>query len=222
MRALALPPEVEFTQRAMEDMRILVEICDEEVGWLGTAKRLGRNFLVSEIFLPSQHVGLAHTTITSAGLEQLIDDLKQKGRPGALDSMLFWGHSHAGMEATPSQQDDRQMEKFTRRAPWFIRAVLNKRGHMQVDVYLCDEGMSYHNVSWSVRAPIPAKRLAYWQERVAACVQKVEPHMGRMHGLPVHMRRRDGLDPKEEVDPAEPFPTQEEWEAALAKPGRVK
>ncbi|MBI5793780.1 hypothetical protein HZA87_01695 [Candidatus Uhrbacteria bacterium] len=216
MRALALPPTVIFAQRAMEDMRILVAICDKEVGWLGTAKRVDREFFVQEIFLPKQHAGSAHTTITTEGLGQLMDELTKAGRASVLDRMFFWGHSHADMVAEFSAQDDLQMDKLASHAPWFIRAVLNKRGHMQVDVYLRQEGMSYLNVPWIVHAPVQAKRLDYWQAQVASHVTHSEPRIHRVgKGLPLHLRsgRFAEFDGEESRHQAQ---TEAEWQAMVA------
>lgn len=233
MRALALPPTVVFSHRAMEDMRILVALCDKEVGWLGVAKRVGREFWVREIFLPEQHVGSAHTTLTSEGLSHLMSELTKEGRASVLDNMFFWGHSHVCMEAVPSHQDDLQMEKLSRNAPWFIRAVLNRHGHMQVDIYLRDEGVSYLNVPWVVHAPVPQKRLAYWAERIGERVKLFEPAVRRgSRGLPPHLQPRrtappdldevirDLLSRDQSISDEELEALTHEWEALTREPGK--
>ncbi len=221
VRVLELPPTVYFANRAMEDMRILVALCPEEVGWLGTARRVGRTFYVDEIFLPKQHAGPAHTTITTEGLSQLMDELTRAGRAKLLDRMFFWGHSHANMPADFSGQDDLQMAKLSRHSPWFIRAVLNKYGDMKVDVFMREEGMAYLNVPWVVHAPVPKQRLAFWQERLALQMQSPPRRKHGQKGLPAHMvgRGEAELDSQEVSEGLDP-PDEAQWEAALERLGR--
>src|SRR5690554_812803 len=55
------------------------------------------------------------------------------------------------MGITPSGQDDKQMEEFSKNGhDFFIRLICNKKGELAVDVYDYENGMEFHNAPWLI------------------------------------------------------------------------
>lgn len=143
-------PTVFISEQALKDMMILVGETKTEVGWLGSVKRLGSNFLIEEIFIPQQEVSMGTTEMTVEGLAKLTRELvKRDDADEICNNLKFWGHSHVNMAVDPSRTDDDQMKKFEYN-DFFIRAILNKQGEMKVWLYIYEYGMIIADVPWMV------------------------------------------------------------------------
>lgn len=151
------PRAVLISREAYARMWHFVDIADDEVGWLGTVERLPNGgFLIEEVFLLDQEVSGASTEISEEGVALLAEELFT--RPDGLElvnKLRFWGHSHVMMGTSPSSQDDKQMDMFRDNGcDWFIRAILNKRGRMEIDIYFFESGVMFKDVPWIIYQPI--------------------------------------------------------------------
>lgn len=157
-------PKVFITPLALDKMYYYVDIGSKEVGWLGTAVQIGSNFLVEDVFLLKQKVHSTTTEITNDGLGdftmEIIQTKPDKEAEHIINNLRFWGHSHVNMGTSPSGQDDHQMELFRQRGnPWFIRAILNKQGRLEITVYDYRRGIKVTDAEWAVvHTPDPTIR----------------------------------------------------------------
>jgi len=152
VKAIAsLTPKVGIRSDALIKMKIYVEECNDEIGWLGTVQELGnRQYIIDDVFLFEQDVHGATTEITPDGLSKFGEELMTK--PDGMDiwnNLKMWGHSHVNMSITPSGQDDKQMEEFESIGQnWFLRLICNKRGDMKIDLFDYENGITYLDVIW--------------------------------------------------------------------------
>ncbi len=146
-------PTVHISPLALSEMHAYVSIASKEVGWLGLCDELeDGDYLIERTFLLEQEVSSAETDISDDGVAKLAQELLAAGyNDDDLNRLLFWGHSHVNMDTSPSGQDDKQMEVFRDSgAPYFIRAILNKRGKIQVDVYDYSQGLTFVDIEWTI------------------------------------------------------------------------
>lgn len=167
------PPRVLLSRQAYDDMFCLVDIVADEVGWLGTVERVGRDFLIKEIFLPKQEAHVATCELTPEGLSELATELIST-RPDGVEvanSLRFWGHSHHLMETNPSGQDVDQFYELAHDCgDFFIRGILNKRGRMEFCIYLVPQGILIKDAEWSLEEEVDDALRRRWEVEVKAKV----------------------------------------------------
>src|SRR3989338_5851042 len=78
-----LLPRVLISREAFARMRLYVELADQEVGWLGSGEKVGRDFLGEEVFLFRREVSAATTEISPAGQAELVSELLAPRPDGA-------------------------------------------------------------------------------------------------------------------------------------------
>ncbi len=153
-----LPETVFFTAEAFDRMWHYVDLAKEEVSWLGTVRRLASgDFLVEEVFLLEQETGPEDTEISGHAIDALGNELILTRKDGveAASSLFFWGHSHHWMNTAPSPRDDLQVREFRMNGcPYFVRAILNKRGRIELTVYLWELGLKIEDARWAVYKPV--------------------------------------------------------------------
>lgn len=140
-------PQVAFTFRALQDMHIITDQCDTEVGWLCTASRLPNgDILVDEVFLPKQQ---CHGTTTEIDPNWIADVPPEKW-----DKIRAWFHSHVRMGTSPSGQDNDQLDDNLKGVDdFFIRGICNKHGRMEITLVLKDIGLKIEDCKWYVVVP---------------------------------------------------------------------
>jgi len=146
-----------MTPLAFQKMWHFVDICSQEVGWLGSVEREGRNFIITDVFMFEQEVTGTTTSLDEAGQTKLMENfLAQENGTELYNSIRFWGHSHVNMGTTPSGQDETTMKEFEENGcAWFIRGIFNKRGRAQFDIFLYDEGVRVNDVRWAILVEMP-------------------------------------------------------------------
>ncbi len=172
-------PHVLVSREAYEDMFEIVSQSDKEVGWLGTVRKLGRDFLVEEIFLFEQEVHATTCEITPEGLAKVAQELIYS-RPDGMDvcnRLCFWGHSHVNMGTSPSGQDEVQLKELASNAEEvFIRAILNKAGRIEITLALVSLGVVIKDAEWELHDPADDEaRRSRWQKEISAKVREVKP-----------------------------------------------
>lgn len=153
---LADMPRVYVSRAAYNRMRYIVELADKEIGWLGSCKRIGNDFLLEEVFLFKQEVAATTCEITPEGLAEFATEILSLRKDGmeVVNSLQFWGHSHVNMGTSPSWQDESQMDVFRESGhPWFIRGILNKLGRMEFTIFLYESGVKIVDPEWSIWEP---------------------------------------------------------------------
>jgi len=68
-------PQIIIKKQALAKMKILIDECDDEIGWLGTAFREKNTILIDDVFLFRQEVHSATTEITTEGLTQFAEEI---------------------------------------------------------------------------------------------------------------------------------------------------
>ncbi len=144
-------PIVIISKDALAKMQLYCDICDTEIGWLGTATwEDDFTIYIDNVFLFKQDVHFTTTEISPEGLAEFAEELLQQD--DGLDiwnNVRVWGHSHVNMSVTPSSQDNDQMVTFAEGGhDWFIRIIANKKGDIAIDLYNYAQGIIYHNLPW--------------------------------------------------------------------------
>ena len=147
-----LMPYAIINKLALTKMKIYVETCNKEVGWLGIAYKSDKVIFVEDCFLFDQEVHSTTTEITPKGLCEFGERLLMENPVDGMEiwnNIRLWGHSHVDMPAFPSKQDDDQMITFSEGGhEWFIRIIANKRGDLNIDLYDYNLGILYKNIPW--------------------------------------------------------------------------
>lgn len=143
-------PHIIISKEALIKMSLYTKHCKEEIGWLGTAHKVNKNYYISDVFLFHQNVHSTTTEITPEGLTTFAEEILKK--PEGLEiwnNTKMWGHSHVDMGVISSAQDDKQMETFADGGHnWFIRIIVNKKGDIRLDLYDYENGIIYNNLPW--------------------------------------------------------------------------
>lgn len=173
-------PRVLLTRDVYEDMFVLVDECQQEVGWLGVVERIGRDFLIKEVFLFDQEVHGTTCEITPNGLADFATEILSNRPDGmeVVNSLRFWGHSHVNMGTSPSGQDESQLLELAEQgeADYFIRAILNKDGRIEFTILLKNIGVMIRDAVWELYEPADEQRRARWQSEIQTKVrEKVYP-----------------------------------------------
>ncbi len=171
-------PRIIVSRQAYALMTLYVEIAQQEVGWLGTVKRLpSGDFLIEKCFLFKQQVHETETEISNEGFSDLSMELLDGVEEGDeadwdVNKLRFWGHSHVHMGTSPSMTDERTMltdygagrsantgqPRFCFEDsgyPWVIRGIFNKYGEVNFAIFLYTEGLKFEDVEWTVEDPTP-------------------------------------------------------------------
>lgn len=145
-------PEIIISKLSFDKMWHYVDLADGEISWLGTVNNIGNLYTIEDVFLLKQNVSSAHTDISEEGLAEFGHSiLKMENGLEIYKNIKFWGHSHVYMDTRSSYVDDQQMEFFKKcKHPFFIRAILNKRGKIEFSIYFYDKGIKIEDIKWSV------------------------------------------------------------------------
>lgn len=145
-------PTIVVNQLALLKILILVDAIDLEVGWLGTAKRVGSDFLVGDVFIFEQDVSHGHTELSTDSMSEIMSEvLTRPDGEEIFNNTRFWGHSHGDGGVYPSSQDDSQMKLFEGfGADFFLRGIFNRRGEINFSLYDYQRGLAFHHTPWKV------------------------------------------------------------------------
>ncbi len=144
-------PTVIISKDALAKMTLYCDICDTEIGWLGTATLDDESTIyIEDVFLFKQDVHNTTTEITPESLSEFAEELlQQKNGLSVWNNIRLWGHSHANMSTNPSTQDNNQMVTFAEGGhDWFVRIIANKKGDLSIDFYDYTHGIIYRNLNW--------------------------------------------------------------------------
>jgi len=143
-------PRVFFTPTAWHTVDLIVAYCQKEVGWFGLVDRVGSDYLITEIFVPTQIVSGVTTDIEPEDHSALIMELLRDNKD--VSKLLYWGHSHVNMGVSPSGTDEEQLEEYLSgmdTSEFFLRGIHNKRGDVKMDVFDVKNNMLHQKVAVS-------------------------------------------------------------------------
>ena len=146
-------PIVIFNPNALIKMKLFIDECSDEIGWLGTATRQHDLIYVHDVLLFPQEVHSTTTEITPEGLSEFGERLLQQANGMEVwNAIQVWGHSHVKMAVNPSGQDNDQMITFQKGGhDWFLRIIGNKDGDLRIDLYDYANAVIYSNLSWDIQ-----------------------------------------------------------------------
>ena len=127
-----------FLKKAYDKMRLYVELCQDEIGWLGYVEKLkdGTGYMVTDVFLLDQEVHATTTELSPTAIIDYYNELDEEGRENFLKKCKLWGHSHVNMPPSPSGQDDTQGEELSKDVDdFYIRLITNKKGEYNITFY---------------------------------------------------------------------------------------
>lgn len=137
--------ELIYSEQAANKIKMLVNLCSDEVGWHGTAHRDEKEnniFYIDDIFVFPQEV--TGTTVTPdeteyamwlAGLE---DD--------TFNHLRFHGHSHVNMNTNPSGTDTSyQSDMLQNLEDFYIFGIFNKRDDNWMTIYDVENNIIYED-----------------------------------------------------------------------------
>lgn len=102
-------PNVYIDTVTLAKMKIFIDECNDEIGWLGTAYKVGNDIVINDVLLFKQEVHSTTTEITPEGLSEFGEEiLSQEDGVDLWNSIKVWGHSHANMSVS---HQDKMMNK---------------------------------------------------------------------------------------------------------------
>lgn len=127
-----------FLKQAYDKMRLYVELCEDEIGWLGYVEKLPdeAGYVVTDVFLVEQEVHSTTTELSPDAIINYYNNLEEDKREEFLKKCKLWGHSHVNMAPSPSGQDESQGEELSKDAEdFYIRLITNKKGDYNITFY---------------------------------------------------------------------------------------
>ena len=194
-------PVIYVGYKAYNDMYMLVDICDIEIGWMGIVDVMpnGHDLRISRIMLPKQECSSATTNLEAEALGEIGQALlKQPSGTELYNKLRFWGHSHVSMDVGPSGQDNDQMEMFKENGcDYFVRGIMNKRGKMKFDVFYYERQTVILDVPWTIYFPIDGKKRKFWEDQIKNKVERISYSFASRPAVdfgPSSVRNTGGLD----------------------------
>jgi hypothetical protein len=127
-------PNVYITAEAWRKVHHIVATCDKEVAWMGFVDELETgDFLITEVFVPRQHVTGATVDIDAEDLGKKAFSLSKEGKDPSM--IRYHGHSHVNMSVSPSGTDQKHIKEYLDDCDWYIRSIHNKKGEMKMDIF---------------------------------------------------------------------------------------
>lgn len=143
---------------AYKKMQCYIDICDKEVGWLGTAYKVGNEIRITDVFLFEQEVHATTCELTPGGIADFVTNLYNTiDADEAMEisnNLTCWGHSHVRMGVSPSGQDDIQLRSFSSSGhEWFLRVIGNKFGEYEYTYIDYISGIEIKDLDWRIEIP---------------------------------------------------------------------
>lgn len=162
-------PRVVLTADASMKMEALVQCCNIEISWLATSDRDDNDYVISDLVIPPQECSYGGTVFAEGDYMQMFmgpdGKLPREVLP-MIDRLRAWGHSHHNMAVNPSNTDETQTKVFLDMAgdyaDHFIRLICNKRGDMNVTLYLIDRGLVLYQPKLINLKPTREQREEYY------------------------------------------------------------
>lgn len=147
-------PHILMAREAYLDMYYIAKNSGrEEISWLGTVKQYENYYLIDEVILFEQEVGIATTVINPESIAQVATELIMSGETDKVNEIKFWGHVHPANGTYPSPQDENQMDVLANGNDWFIRGIFGREGRAEFTFFDWKNGVRFNDVPWSIFWP---------------------------------------------------------------------
>ena len=173
-------PGIVISATALAKMELFVDICKDEVGWLGTAELFhveqDTYIELQDVFLIEQEVHATTTELTPEGLTNFGSEiLSQPNGMETWNKMRMWGHSHVNMGTSPSGQDDIQMKDFKEIGhEWFVRLIANKKGDIRIDLFDYESGITMLDIPWEAEEVVSDAESVELEQRMQAIYAELD------------------------------------------------
>lgn len=122
---------VQFSDKAFTKLITLVMMCNKEVGWHGTTRKIDKGlYYIDDIFLYPQTVSAASIRCEKNGLDYgRWEQMLILEQPERAEARRFHGHSHVDMPCVPSSVDidlQKDILKMTPDDGFYIFLIINK------------------------------------------------------------------------------------------------
>lgn len=118
-----------LTEDAFFKINAMVKESSQEIGCVGTVKKHKDGYVIEDIYIPKQKVNAATCELDPDDLIQYAMSLPDP------NSVRCWIHSHVNMPASPSGQDEKQIEELSEGCDYFIAGIHNKKGETRYVLY---------------------------------------------------------------------------------------
>lgn len=170
-------PRIIFPITTLAIMKHIVDTVPQEVGWLGYVEVKGTDLIITDIYVPAQHVHGATCEIDEGkGLTDVCIKVMEENKDTAM--VKFWGHSHGNGGVSPSGQDKIQsMAMLKDLGDFMIRAICNKSGEMSIAYYDNINKRIIENATWYFNDGIDRDQIkAKYDPIIKANVQEFTYH----------------------------------------------
>lgn len=116
-------PRILIAPRALQRLKLYIDLCPFEVGGLGTVEPFGEDLLVADIFLIRQRASESDTELDPQAVADHLVQTLQEGKDPS--SLRLWWHSHAEGRILWSDTDERTIEAL--QIDQLVSIVGNKR-----------------------------------------------------------------------------------------------
>jgi hypothetical protein len=181
-------PSISISEKAYRDMWNIVDLSDEEVGWMCTVTENKDtdgtiSLVIEEVYLPKQQVHAATCELSPDGFAQIAAECdaadraenKDPNAPTARKNRLqLWGHSHVRMGVTPSSQDDTQFKDFKDSGyKYMLRLICNKNRDMRIDMLIFEYNLKIVDIEWKVDSSNDDPRREHWKTEISSKVSRL-------------------------------------------------
>lgn len=127
-------PVIYVAPKVLDKLDAYIAACHVELSGLGTAKQIGKDFLVDDILLLPQECSSASTVLDDEAVAKLIVAAMNEGHDPA--KLRVWWHSHCDFGTFWSGTDDATINVLGG-GDWLISIVGNKAQHYlaRLDLY---------------------------------------------------------------------------------------
>lgn len=145
-------PMVLVDPRALDKIQVFVGYSQKEIGWLGSVKKEGNTYILTDVFMVSQEVESTTCEITQDGLTEFATEiLSLDGGVDIWNSIKLWGHSHVHMGVEPSGQDWTQLNSLSEsHDDWFLMLIANKKGNMKFFLADKEKNIVISDLQWGL------------------------------------------------------------------------
>ena len=166
-----------FLQRAYDKMRLYVELCEDEIGWLGYVDKLpdDAGYMVTDVFLLDQEVHGATTEISPTAIIDYYNSLDEEGRDNFLKRCKIWGHSHVNMAPTPSGQDDDMGKELSKDVEDFCYKLKDHKGIRSGNIAYAPFATYFSELLHSDKYPNVEKNFTEYTRKAFLYQRKKEP-----------------------------------------------
>lgn len=133
-----MPNKIYMERQAHRKMMMYTRCAKGEITGLGTIKEDHGSLFVEKIWIDKQVATGSHVVMDAKTLSKWMVDAIEDGRGEEVSGARFWWHSHVNFSAFKSATDENTCQKLLSVMPYLVCAVVNKKGDLDLSIYLSD------------------------------------------------------------------------------------